>query len=145
MFFKTFFEIIGCHLENLYNSIKEVWILSQHWCALNVHWQLFEFLPNIIKDSWWRLKVIRYTWVSFELKLWNMCVSRLYLILFIVLNCYFISILCSLLGILNLKDFKILLSSTIVMLTCCPVIVKFGSNFSIFLFLIWFRNKWMLK
>ena len=49
------------------------------------------------------------------------------------------------LGILNFKHFKVLLSSSIVVLTGGPIIIKFGSDLPVSFLNVSLNDKWMLK
>ena len=74
-----------------------------------------------------------------------MWIRRLDVVLLVVQASSFITGSGRMLGILNLEHLKILLSSSIVMLTSSPIIIKFSSNLSVSLLDVSLLNKRMLK
>jgi hypothetical protein len=47
--------------------------------------------------------------------------------------------------VLNFENFKVLLLTTVVVLSCSPIVIKLSSDFPVLLLLISFEHKWMLK
>jgi hypothetical protein len=74
-----------------------------------------------------------------------MWISRLDVILLVVQTSSFITGSCGMFGVLDLKHFKILLSTSKWVLTSSPVVVKLSSNFSISLLDIGLLHERMLQ
>ena len=146
MLLGLFLKLIGSHLKHLNDLVEEIRILPQSRSTGDFQRLFLIFCPDFIQYSRRVLKcVFIELWVAFEVKLRYVRICGLNHVLFVVLGCGSISRSVRVLRILYLENFQILLSSSIVMLSSSPIIIKFSSDFPVSLFNVGLHHERVLK
>ena len=74
-----------------------------------------------------------------------MRISSLNLVLLVVVGSVLLTQHVLTLGVLDLENLWLLLFAATMVLSSRPIVIKLGSNFSVFSLLIIFKDEWMLK
>mmetsp|Transcript_7729 Transcript_7729/g.12973 ORF Transcript_7729/g.12973 Transcript_7729/m.12973 type:complete len:223 (+) Transcript_7729:347-1015(+) len=138
-------EIVWGHLKHLDDPVKEVRVLPQARSSLHVHRDPLVLLPDLLDNSRRGLGLGCKGRVTLEVELGDVDVARLHVVLLLILGGGFVGSRVGVLGVLDLKDLELLLSTAVVMLAGGPVVVELSPDLAVFLLLFSLDHEGVLE